>query len=201
VELEKTHLGGVTPAEPDKQAMMIRRKKVHTFVKTVNKYTLTPSLTLDTVGGITFALSDLVSGDQTSFQTLYDQYRIVEVQVQFLSLNPSATESPLYTVIDYDTGAGSAVSINALAEYSTLQITQGQFTTTRTLSPQARAPAYTGSTASQALNTPTSQWFDISLPSVSYYGVLYGIPANAASSATPTYQVTVRYVLQFRNVR
>jgi len=200
LDMERSHLGGAPPQIRDKTPMSSKRNPVYTFVQTVEQGGfLIPSLTLDVIAGYQFRLDQLPSTDLTAYQTLFDQYRIIEVQLQFISMNPSATEAPLYTCIDYD--SSTAVTINQIEQYSTLQISQGQFTTLRTLTPRARLPAYTTATASQAANSTAGQWFDIGTPSVSYYGVLVGIPASSASSATAAYRVTARFVMQFKNVR
>jgi hypothetical protein len=199
LDIEKTRMGGSTPQVRDKIAMVIKRKKVHTFVQSVDYGSLTPSLTADVIGGQAFQLNQLPTADLTAYQTLFDQYRIVEIAFDFTSLNPSATESPLYTAIDYD--SATAPTLASIEQYETLQIQQGQWSTHRVWTPQARLVAYTGATATQAANSTNGQWFDVSSPATSYYGVLWVIPANASSSATPTYRLTGRLVMQFRNIR
>lgn len=199
LDMERTHLGGAPPQIRDKTPMATSRNRVYTFVQTVDQGTLTPSLTLDVLAGYEFRLNQLATADLTAYQTLFDQYRLIEVQLQFVALNPSATEAPLYSCIDYDSSA--TATINQIEQYSTLQISQGQYTTIRTLSPRARLVAYTGATATQAANSSPMQWFDLGAPATSYFGVLVGIPLSAATSATPAYRVTSRFVMQFRNVR
>lgn len=189
-------MDGMPPSIRDKRPMVIRRRKPHTFVQGIDGGTITPSLTLDVIGGIAISLNNVPAADLTAFTQLFDQWRIVEMQVNFIALNPSATESPLYTAIDLDSSA--AVTLAQILGYETLEITQGQKSTSRTFTP---GTLIAGATTSNLLNAPDGTWIDCATPAQAYFGLLYALPAQSAGSATPAFRITTKAVFQFRNLR
>jgi hypothetical protein len=196
MDIQRTQMEGMAPGVRDITPHIQPARMVHTFVQTLNLGTLTPSLSADTLGGYSVSLNSIPNSDLTAFTQLFDQWRIKELSFMFVSLNPSATESPLYTAIDLDSASG--VTLTNILGYETLQISQGQVTTQRTFVP---GTLLAGATTTNLLNAPDGTWIDCATPTQAYFGLQYVIPANAASSATPAYYVSCRVLFQFRNLR
>jgi len=196
MDIQRTQLHGVPPGVRDEKPRIAPARQVYSFFQTILLGTITPSLTADTLGGYAVSLNNIPTGDLTSFTTLFDQWRIKQLSFTFVSLNPSATEAPLYTAIDLDSSTG--VTLATIVGYATCQINQGQVTTVRTFTP---GTLLAGATTTNLVNAPDGTWIDCASPAQAYYGILYAIPLNAASSATPAYQVQCRVLFQFRNLR
>jgi hypothetical protein len=196
MDIQRTQLTGMPPSVRDKTPMTVKRLKVHTFVQSIDLSTITPSTSADTINGYAVALVNVPTLDLTAFTTLFDQWRIVEVQYVFAPLNPASPQAPLYTAIDVD--GSTPVTLASLLGYETLEITDGTRTTIRTFVPQTLVA---GATISNFLNAPGGTWIDCASPGQAYYGLLWAIPALSSTSATPAYRVTCKAVFQFRSLR
>lgn len=152
---------------------------------------LTPSLTLL---------------DQAStFQALFDQYRITNVTVQFRPLFsrqnfvPGSDIPPLiYTVVDYDDGVVPS-SLATLREYQNLTIHEcDPFAVS--FRPRIAMAAYGGAFTSYANMGNT--WVDCASSGVLHYGLKIGI-TNGLAGQTHLQQwyLSVKLEVEFRNVR
>jgi len=172
--------------------------KVHNFIQSVPTTFLSSSATLNTTAQFSFALSDL---DQSaSFAALFDQYRLMMVEVVFAPHSNSQTAQGSYdgiitSVIDYDDATAFA-SQGAAMDYSNAVTNEGYTSFKRTFIPHLAIAAYTGTFVGFA--NKSQQWIDTGSTGVKHYGMkIYWTP----SSAICTYDIFFRYWLQFRNVR
>lgn len=180
------------------------RPPIHTFRKVVSKPNVTANQ-FESVGAISFALSDLAN--YTELTALYDQYRIMEVRVQFAPLAASFGESTsssayptVFTVIDMDDDALPA-SIDVLKQYDTCQVTPNGSAFERIIHPRSALAAYSGTFTSYA-QSPYGQWLDIASPGILYYGLKWGAsPVTTASGSFQLYSITCTYTVQCKSTR
>ncbi len=188
---------GMVPAEPDIPRLHIRRKKVYTFQRTYLVGGLNGSTTIDQFGALNFTLNNFPNASE--FTSLFDQYRLLQVSVNFVPVSSAQALAPLYTVIDYDDST-LPTSLNDLLQYQSLQMTQsGQFHS-RTLTPQFDMAAYSGAFTSYALSVP-GQWVDVASPSVQWYGIKYCLPAFTTGATGIVFNIHASAVFQFRSER
>lgn len=190
---------GRPPAVPDVPRLLLKRDKVFTFARSLTLASLVPSTTVDLFGAYSFHLDQCAN--YTEFTALFDQYRIMQVQIDFIwDLGQNSGCSPLYTILDYD-DASAPVNLGEYLQYDTLMITSGGSRDhSRVVHPQAAAAMYSGTFTSFG-NAPRMMWQNCASPGIQYYGVKYAIPASAGNPTTAAYQVVAKYVLQFRNTR
>lgn len=190
------------PATRDIQPMTRpSRPPIHTFEVTVDKGTVTVTNGV-TSGALVFALSDVPS--PTDFTSLFDQYRIAQVRVEFLPLvsafGPSTTATDLpyvLTAIDYDDG--TAVSTAALQQYGTCMSTSIIEYHQRVLNPRAALAAYSGAFTSYA-QSPPGQWMDSASPSIQYYGLKWATtPVTVVSGTYDVLSIVAHYTIQCRS--
>lgn len=195
------------PVRPDINPMMISsRQKVYTFQRSINGGILTAT-NLPTLGAYSFTLGTLPS--YTDFTSLFDQYRIIQVQIKFTPLlaangfgpaTTSTTLPTLYTAIDYDDSTTPA-AVDDLRQYDTLEVSPYNVYTQRTFQPRAALALYSGVFTSFGQTSP-GQWIDAGSPNVQYYGLKYAItPVTVASGAYPIFQVDANIILQCRNTQ
>jgi hypothetical protein len=156
--------------------------------------TITSSAAVETDGAITFALNNLTGF--ASLTTLFDQYRIVGVNIKFIpsQLVYTAAAQPIYTVLDYDDA--TAVVVSSLAQYDTLKIAPASAYFERSLKPRTAVAAYSG--AFTSFGNVTNMWLDAASPGVQYYGLKYGI---LASVNAPSWSYIARVHIQTRAQR
>jgi hypothetical protein len=147
------------------------------------------------------------------FTALFDQYRIREVEVRFIS--PYKTQQlaatpylMLHTVNDYDDY--TAVIPNVMQENETYRqecLSYGRDLTRRFV-PKVAMAAYSGAFTSYA--NVSDQWIDCGSPNVQYYGLKYSLEMVFSSGGRNTnvlmnFATCVRTVvtarLEFRAVR
>jgi len=159
----------------------------------------TPSVTVDASGSISASLNLL--NDYTEFTTLFDTYRIIRLDVDFMPVSSVAQGSPLFTVIDYDDST-ALTGLSAALEYGdVLASSQSGRIHRRTLRPRAALSAYSGSFTSFA-QSMHNQWFDVASPGIVFYGLKWIIPAYANNSPVAgQYMINVRYTMQFKSER
>lgn len=192
---EATQQRGVLPTVRDIEPITVARDKVYTFSRSLSVGTITPSATLDTFGAANFTLASLP--DSTEFTTLFDQYRLLQVVVRFVPLTTGPYMSPLFTVIDYDDST-TPTGIASLLEYMTLETTQSGSFCIRAFNPRFATAAYSGVFTSFA---QSRGWVDVASPSVQYYGIKWGVPANPGGTTTAVYAIYADVVVQCRNAR
>lgn len=199
----KNFKGGPTSLITDRQLQKTGDNRVVTVVKLVDKGAITSSTSVDTLGGFAFSLSDL--NEVTSFTNLFDQYKIIKIQVELIPLTIPATmnatgafySTALLMAIDYD-DSGTPASLQVVKNYQNVRIippgTQRVYKFA--FEPHMALAAYSGSFTSYANLKP--RWIDASSTGVVHYGLKYGV---ATSAVQVQFQVLTRYVVQFRNVR
>jgi len=192
-DLQLTQIRAFPPYDADIVAPHLRRNKVYTCVKSYLSTAINVSGTIDQAGSIAFVINSV--GDVGSLATIFDQYRIAHVSVDFIPLLATLSTSPLYTVIDYD-DSNVLTSLAATLEYSTLQISQQGQQQTRVLSPRVALSAYTG--AFTGFANQGGQWIDAASPTVQHYGIKWYFPSLAGASTVPAYNVVVHLTINLR---
>jgi hypothetical protein len=183
------------PRVPDIPFDRIRRDKPYTFMISAAKNPFTTSTSIEVDATYSFALADL--GSSAFVTGLFDSYRIIAVNVQFIPTSGAAMNAgSIYTVIDYDDT--TITSISALLQYETLQVMPTGSFLERTLEPRAAQALYSGAFSSfgQTFGGHKGPWIDTASTGVAYYGVKVGA---SASTTAQTYNVVATYVLQARN--
>ena len=196
-DLNLTQANGAVPVIPDVEYPILKRRKVYTFERSNQATTIVVQGTtpVDLFGALAFSLNQFP--DFTEFTSLFDQYRISTIQLEFVPTTGQNTGSPILTAIDYDDST-PVTSVGALLEYNTLMITSpGQFFQ-RTFNPKVSVATYQG-IATTAYSSMGGIWIDAGYPAVQYYGLKYAAPFIAGVN----YQVNVyvKAVIQCRNTR
>jgi hypothetical protein len=190
------------PAIPDVQPMRRSpRPQIHTFEVTVDKGFVTASNAGDS-GALSFALSDVPS--PTDFTSLFDQYRIAQVRVEFIpvtsSLGPSttATELPYLTAaIDYDDS--TAPTLGSIRQYGTATTSSISDYIQRVLNPRITQAVYSGAFTSFAL-APYGTWIDSASPGVLHYGLKWATtPVTTVSGTFLLMALVCHYTIQCKN--
>ncbi len=192
IDLEKAQSGGTLVSVRDQPALQLRRNKVYTIQRSFNLALIGPPTGgADTLTAYNFALNSVP--DSSDFGNLFDQYRIVQISVEFIPTSQSGG-GPLYTAIDYDDSA-TPPSINELLEHSTLMKTAPGNGIVRTFQPRVPIAAYSGAFTSYA--QATSPWIDNTSNAVLHYGIKIGIPF-VTGNANQWY-ATATITFQFKN--
>jgi hypothetical protein len=196
IDLNKQQSVKDIPDVPDTVWPSLKRDKVYSFVRKVDLGILTPSVTVETDGTFTFSLSSLP--DSTEFTSLFDNYRIYAVKLNFMPLftDTSATVAypPIITAIDYDDA--TTTTLAQLEEYdSSLRSYTGQFFQ-RVLKPRIAVAGYGGAFTQFAQLRP---WVDCASPGVIWYGLKFALPISGA--ANNVWNVNADYFVQFKQTR
>jgi len=188
------------PALRDVQPLEKKRAAVHTFQVKVDKGNVTATA-LGTGGAFFFTINDTPA--PTDFLSLFDQYRIAQVQVEFLpsvapfTASTTATDLPvLITAIDYDDATTPTATV--LQQFESAQIVSDQSYHCRTLNPRFAVSAYGGVFGSFAL-APQRSWIDSASNVVQYYGLKWATTPLTTPSAQILYRVMCTYTIQCRN--
>ncbi len=193
------------PDNPDRRPMsMSRRPKFYTFTRSVSKGTVIASQ-FEEVKAFQFALSDLPG--YTDFTGLFDQYRILEIMLEFIPVtvpfgaSTSSTAYPsIHSIIDLD-DANLPASVDELRQYGSHQVVPNQKYFRRVFTPRWPIAAYSGAFTSYAQND-VRQWLDVASPGVIHYGVKTAVsPVTTASGSFVLYNVEATYVFQCKNTR
>jgi hypothetical protein len=177
------------------------RPSVHTFEVTVDKGFVTATNAV-TSGALIFALSDVPT--PTDFTSLFDQYRIAQVRVEFLpevnafGASTTAIQLPyVLTAIDYDDGSPATTA--AIQQYGTCMTNSYTEYFERVLNPRAALAAYSGAFTSYA-QSPPGQWMDSASPSIQYYGLKWATtPVTTVSGSYNLMSIVCHYTIQCRN--
>lgn len=158
-----------------------------------------------------FYLSQLPS--YTEFTTLFDQYRIMAVKVTFYppfnvafntASNVAEPVGEFYSVVDYDGGNTSTVTLATMTQYQNLRRTYFNKPHTRYFKPRAYQYGVMDGASSFGGYTTMSHksWFDVASPSIRYYGLYVGWDQSQVDlTRQTTIRVTATYYLQFKQVR
>jgi len=151
-----------------------------------------------------FQLSNL--DNYTTFQNMFDQYRIDAIRMTITSqnnavgmvVNSTTTLVPLYCVLDYDntSNLGSAA---AARQYANCVVLEPGKSCVRTFQPRVATAAYSGAFTSFANQAPP--WIDSASPSVQHYGVKIFVPGVAAAQTSlQSWDVTYEYYVSFKSI-
>jgi len=140
-------------------------------------------------------------GNISALQTLFDQYRIVGVevmicpQVNFIAAGTTATAGMLHSVVDYDDGTVLTSEQAALDYQNCLSssFSDGHY---RKFIPHAALAAYSG--AFTSYNNVVSPWIDAAYPSVNHFGVKTVVTTASTASTALVYATLFT---EWRNVR
>jgi hypothetical protein len=186
------------PTVPDVQPSVLKRHRLYTFQRGIDLGIITPSVTVETFTSYTFTLGALP--DSTEFTALFDQYRILQVRMEFTPLftDTSATVAypPIYTAIDYDDA--NSVTGAQINEYDSVMFTPTGTYFERCFNPRIALAAYSG--AFTSFGQPQAGfWIDCASPSVVHYGLKTVMPV--AGAANQVWSVRAHLQLQFRESR
>lgn len=147
--------------------------------------------------------------DQAStFTALFDQWRIVEMEVMVHPANRTGSTlqytqtlpPAVYMLEDNDDGA-SPGTLSACREYQTCEVLDPFRVHTRKVQPRIAAALYNGVSTGYGL-APKGTWVDCSNASVPYYGVKLGISGgNVSQTELWSAWVHVRLTFELRHVR
>jgi len=179
-----------------------RRPKIHSFAVKVNKGYVTAD-GVGVTGALDFDLSDTPT--PTDFTSLFDRYRIWQVQVEFLPLvapfgaSTTAANLPiLITAIDYDDSTPPA-AFSTLQQYGNSQVVFNQEYHKRVLTPKFALSAYSGVFGSFSYADPGA-WIDSASPSVQYYGLKWATsPVTVVSGSYILYSIQCTYIIQCKD--
>lgn len=196
--VERTQQRSLAPIVMDVPKIVMARERLMMFERTITGPIVSASNTVPTFGSFRITLDTLPN--YSEFTTLFDAYRILQTTVTFFptsSMSSGALNSILYTVIDYDDD-NVPTSVAELAQYPSLQTSVPGAIVERTFNPVAAQPAYSGTFSSYARMSRRT-FVDANSPGVIYYGLKWGLTTN--SVAIQLYSVTLRVIVQCRNVR
>jgi len=185
------------PRVPDVPVLRLKQKRICTFRETYISGNITGSVSNPVFGSLYFTISSF--NDVASYQGVFDTYRIIQCEVQFLPKYVVSTNTMvplLYTVIDYD-DANAPTTIGQLLDYDTLQISDAGTLQSRVLNPRAAVATYSGTFTSYAQDK--KQWMDIANTGIQYYGVKYGL--ETAAYAAIFYEILVSVTFQCKSQR
>jgi len=167
-----------------------------------DRYPVT-TITTSTSNAVFTAAQFQVSGmgNVSACQSLFDQYRIVRVEVlivpqaNFVAAGSTATAGMMHSVIDYDDATPLASEQNALDYQNCLSssASDGHF---RSFVPHAALAAYAG--AFTSYNNVESPWIDAAYPGVQHYGLKV---VNTTASVATELLVYATLFTEWRNVR
>ena len=174
--------------------------RVHEFVRGYEASPLAQSAIANVSAAYQFTI-DALPG-YTEFTSLFDQYKIKEVEMIFV---PGATESVTsaanggvnFTVIDYDDASNLGTGTGPYLQYENCLMTQGTEVIRRVIKPRAAMGVLTGGSA--YVGNIAAPWIDCSNASVPHYGLKILLGSAAANPFA--YTVLLRYKLLLRSSR
>jgi hypothetical protein len=172
--------------------------RVHNIIQTQDLGNLLiSSSSLPTFGSLAITAGTHVS-QFSQFASVFDQYRIAEVELWLQPTLPASTPSPgnvnLFSVVDYD-DANVPSSIAQLLEYENAivsSISNGHY---RKFKPHLAVAAYAGTFT--GFSNKAADWIDCASSTVQHYGSKFGMDT---SSVTVGVRAMIRIWIQFRNV-
>jgi len=177
---------------PDTVHMPILKESTYSVILGAST-TFTNSTTVPVFPTLNFTGS--LFNDFANYSTVFDKYRILEVEVDFLCVNQSSTGAGVFaTVIDYDDDS-ALTSLNQALDYKNCYSTSTSTSFKRTLIPRMTFAAYSGAFTSYA-EGKSGQWLDCASSGIIHYGIKCVINP---STPQQQYQVVIRAHLQFKN--
>jgi hypothetical protein len=173
---------------------------IFNIVQTTNIGTvLTSSATLPVFGSLYFTANAHIS-QFSSFSAVFDQYRIMEIEVWLQPTTSAATSlgsntSTFCSVIDYD-DSNTPLTMSSLYQYENTILGNTANGHYRKFRPHIATAAYTGSFS--GYENQKSQWIDVASSTVQHYGVKMGI--DVSNNVSVLVQCFARLWVQFRNV-
>lgn len=185
-------------------ARMIGQGPTYRTVRTVNVGAITAIATDSGVGRL-FKLNSLPN--VTEFTNLFDQYRIVMVEAEYVFsthiLSSQARYPRIAFAVDYS-DAGNPTSESDVLQYQNaeaFQFGQVKHTFKRVFKPRAALAAYQGAFTGYGTASP-NQWFDTNNAGIEYYGTKEWINNyNTVLATGAVINVYHRYHLEFKNSR
>ncbi len=154
----------------------------------------TTSTTVETNQAFYFTL-DSVAGS-SDFTALYDQYRILGVEIEMLPSGSDITSGSICIAPDFDDA--TATNLSSLLQYSkALRYPVGKPIFLKVNQPCVDVTVFGTGGAAPGVNL-ISPWIDCGKADVQHYGLK--IAASVVGNAT-VYQIMIRYILQFRMIR
>jgi len=185
------------------------RNGVHSFIRKAGFPQILSNNSAPQLGAFAFKLSDFPS--YTEFTGLYDQFRIVHVDVQFLHLtnavaltnsaNAILLTCPRFiTVLDYD-NASSPANLDELRQYSNAVTVNADTSFYRSFTPATLVTEYIGVTS--GYSPAYGKWHDCTYATTPHYGLKYALDSTniTGQSSVFGYNVEVTLHLEFRNSR
>lgn len=154
-----------------------------------------------------FTLQDL--NDYTSYQAIYDQYRINWIKAFIYPVSQDKTPSnqldwaPMVSVIDYD-DANTPTSYYQLLQYGSSMVhttAPTQKIVVRKFRPCVQAGNYNSSApglSSSGVNS--SPWLDIAVPTIDHYGFKIAVKQSTSTNVS-SYYVMFQYCISFNQTR
>lgn len=176
--------------------------RVHTISQIVHGDAALTFSVVNVYGQLVFRADELPQW--ATFASLYDQYRITRIEVQF---RPVATTNAIQTTtvnvpmiataIDY-TASANPTTFTFVEEYETCMVTAGTTNFVRAFTPRALTMVYRSAinTGYGTLNPGT--WLDTAYGDIPHYGLIY---AMSTTNGNFSYEYLVRYDMAFRNVK
>lgn len=185
-------------------------KTAHSFIRKADFGTILSSNTAPVFGAYAFKLSDFPS--YTEFTALYDQFRIVKVDVQFLHLasainNTNSASSIVlrcprfYSVLDFDDST-APTAIDDLRQYNNCITVNSDTSYMRSFAPASLELEYV-STILSGYSPVFGKWHDCTYSSLPHYGLKYALDTTPIAGPTSAfgYNVEVTLHLEFRQSR
>lgn len=180
-----------------------KRQQVHYFKRSA----YAPAAVIAT-GGATnyFALAWNLAGlpDFTDFSSLYDQYKIRKVKVQFMPRGNSSDSvtgnaiSSLFTVLDFD-DSNPPTSVEQLLQYDTLKVCRSTQQQTRLVVPKFNKGIINTVAGGLIGKNPSTGYIDLANSSVAHYGIKGALTVSTAG--TIVYDVVTTFYLAMKHVR
>ena len=164
--------------------------------ETTNAFTTSTSVPI--YPAFNYTLDSL--GQYASWTSIFDQYRIVQIEARFLPRGSSSLATPfnvglITSVIDYDDSTALSSVATALDYANELTCEVGR-PFLRTFKPKAAMALYGG--AFSSFGNLASPWIDAASTAVQHYGLKMAVPTT---NTAVQYDAVVKFWLQFRNVR
>lgn len=183
---------------------------IYPYIRKANFTQILSSNTAPVFGAFAFKLSDFPN--YTEFTGLYDQYRVVKVDVQFLALTIGITNTnsagsivitcPRFlTVLDYDDSTAPS-AMDDLRQYNNCIAVNGSESFIRSFTPASLELGYISGIANSYAPV-YKKWHDLSGSNIPHYGIKYGLDNTpiAGPNSAFGYNVECTIHLEFRQSR
>lgn len=178
------------PSVPDVPPLLLSKNRVFTASLTMSLPPITSNSSAPTIGAYTFTLAGFPGFN--SWATSFDQYRIVQVRVDFAPSGSSSATLPgqIATAIDLDDST-APTSVSDLLQYDTsMLVTSGTFFERR-FTPRVANAIYSGGAFSAYGSV--KQWIDCDSNSAQHYGLKY-VQTVSNTASTPYAPIATAYI-------